>query len=310
MAEISTTLKFITKSNNIHGDRYDYSLVVYINNHTKVKIICREHGVFEQYPWNHIKGHGCLKCSVISSNLKKLKKHTDKFLFKSQSIHGNKYDYSKVNYTRIKNKVEIICPRHGSFSQSADSHMRGSICPRCNWDVFANLYKSSKETFIKKADLIHNNKYDYSQITYINNNTKIKVVCPKHGEFHQTPASHLMRCGCPQCQESHGEKRIAIILKNNDIEFIKEKTFPTCKIERLLRFDFYISKLNLLIEYHGKQHFKEYKWFGGLPCFINLVKNDKYKERWATENKIFLQIYKYTDKWDYIEGDILKLIKG
>lgn len=121
---------FVNIAREVHGNKYDYSQSVYVNNKTPIKIICPIHGEFMQSPYHHLCGHGCILCgfdktkSAITSN-------TDAFIEKAIQIHGNKYDYSKVNYTGNKNKVEIICPQHGSFFQTPDSHLSGRGCNQC-----------------------------------------------------------------------------------------------------------------------------------------------------------------------------------
>jgi len=121
----NTIGNFITKSNEIHDNKYDYSLAEYINAITKVKIICKEHGVFIQKPNDHLSGYGCPICAGnIKSNVKE-------FIIKSNEIHDNKYDYSLVNYSNAHSKVKIICKEHGLFSQKPNSHLRGRGCPIC-----------------------------------------------------------------------------------------------------------------------------------------------------------------------------------
>lgn len=118
--------EFIEKSKFIHDDKYDYSKVIFINAYEKVEIICPEHGSFWQAPYSHVNDHGCPKCFGT------FKKSTEDFIKEAIEIHGNKYDYSKVEYSINKNKVEIICPKHGSFFQRPDSHIcRENGCPKC-----------------------------------------------------------------------------------------------------------------------------------------------------------------------------------
>lgn len=122
---------FIEKSKKIHNNKYDYSLVEYKNARTKVKIICPEHGIFEQNPDTHLKGHNCLKCSItINSDNQTYDNNT--FIKKAISIHSNNYDYSKTNYIRSKEKVLIICPEHGYFYQMPYNHLLGKGCKKCN----------------------------------------------------------------------------------------------------------------------------------------------------------------------------------
>jgi len=185
-----TTEEFIEKTKAIHGDKYDYSLVDYKNNKIRVKIVCPEHGPFEQSPNNHLQGKGCPGCSG------NIKLTTEKFIKKAKAVHGNKYDYSLVEYKNAKTKVKIVCRVHGSFKQTPHGHLKGYGCPECGGSK-----RLTTEKFIKKAKAVHGNKYDYSLVEYKNTYTKVKIICPIHGIFEQTPGSHLNGCGCPKCKQ-------------------------------------------------------------------------------------------------------------
>ncbi|WGZ93393.1 MAG: DUF723 domain-containing protein [Candidatus Thiothrix putei] len=124
-----TTKEFIKRSREVHSDRYDYSKVEYVNNKTKVVIICPEHGDFEQSPNSHLSGIGCPHCANESKKLTQ-----ESFIQKANEVHDNKYDYSKVEYTHSATKVEIICPIHGAFEQTSYNHLRGSGCPHCGYE--------------------------------------------------------------------------------------------------------------------------------------------------------------------------------
>ena len=130
--------EFIEKAKEVHGDKYDYSKVEYVNNHTKVCIICPEHDEFWQTPNNHVHGQGCPYCYKQGigkkiKNEKRIKIKTIKkdFVEKAKEIHGDKYDYSKVNYINRNTKVCIICPEHGEFWQTPKNHLCGQGCPHC-----------------------------------------------------------------------------------------------------------------------------------------------------------------------------------
>ena len=182
--------EFIKTSNIIHNNTYDYSKVNYINNHTKICIICPEHGEFWQTPLNHTQGKGCPFCS----GTKKLT--TDVFIQKANNIHSGKYDYSKVEYIKSNRKVCIICPIHGEFWQTPNSHLGGNGCSKCS-----KKKKYTTEEFIKNAKKIHGEKYDYSKVNYINNETPVCIMCPEHGEFFKRPSEHLLKAsGCPYCK--------------------------------------------------------------------------------------------------------------
>ena len=128
-----TKEEFVEESQKAHGDKYDYSKVNYVNNHTKVCIICPEHGEFWQIPKNHIyRKHGCPKCAS-DKNGKRCRLTTEEFIHKAKEIHGEKYDYSKIDYINMKSKVSIICPEHGEFFQTPSHHIIMKCgCPKCN----------------------------------------------------------------------------------------------------------------------------------------------------------------------------------
>lgn len=120
------SLDFISTSKEIHNNKYDYSKVVYTNNHTKVCIICPEHGEFWQTPNKHASlKQGCPKCA--NKNIT-----TEEWIEKAKAVHGYKYDYSKVNYINNRQKITIICPQHGEFVQTPDKHLQKQGCPKCN----------------------------------------------------------------------------------------------------------------------------------------------------------------------------------
>jgi len=128
-----TTKQFIKESKEIHGNRYDYSKVSYTNRNKSVEIICPTHGSFLQPAKSHLIGRGCHTCAILN-NSQSRRKDINHFIEKSKVIHGNKYDYSKSLYTTSKNRIEIICPTHGSFLQSPSSHMKGHGCRKCGYD--------------------------------------------------------------------------------------------------------------------------------------------------------------------------------
>lgn len=265
-----TTEDFIRRAREIHGDKFDYSLVEYVKAETKVKIICPIHGVFEQTPSKHLyMGHGCPKCGREESRrLTSLTKETflerayakfgDKFTYhfdlditfsaqypiritcpihgdfilkagnflknkwwcgacgetspktkrigltqfieKSKLVHGDKYDYSKVNYIDANTKVTIICPTHGEFLSIPIYHYGASKkgCAKCTGKIRKD---KQLESFLQEVPKVHNYKYDYSLVTEWDTcGTKVNIICPIHGVFEQAPYQHLnMGQGCPKC---------------------------------------------------------------------------------------------------------------
>lgn len=200
-----TNEQVISEFKKIHGDAYDYSKVNYKGAKEKVCVICKKHGEFLISPDKHLSGQGCQKCSIEN------KSNAKYFLEKSILLHNNYYDYTKVKYINNHTKVCITCPEHGDFWIMPNSHLKGNGCQKCkakekelSKSVEIELKKkrtieNRKENFLKKAKQIHNNKYDYSKVNYVNSKTKVCIVCPEHGEFWQTPNAHLSGKGCKKC---------------------------------------------------------------------------------------------------------------
>lgn len=123
---------------------------------------------------------------------------TKDFIEKAKKVHGDKYDYSKVNYERSTIKVCIICPEHGEFQQSPNAHLRGQGCPKCPRKKRASKFDT--ESFIAEARKIHGNMYDYSKTILKNVQDKVTITCPIHGDFKQRIYDHLKGNGCPLCR--------------------------------------------------------------------------------------------------------------
>jgi hypothetical protein len=296
--EQSTTNQFIEKAQKVHGNKYDYSNVVYLNAFSKVEIKCPLHGIFLQKPNSHLNGCRCPYCFGTP------KLTTSQFIEKAQKVHGNKYDYSNVVYLSTHEKVKIICKIHGEFSQTPASHLQGTGCNVCSRNKRYTI-----NSFINESNIIHNKKYDYSFITeYKDNKSKVCIKCPKHGKFLQRPDGHLLGQGCPHCNSSYGEIKILNFLKNNNIEFISQKTFVDCinpKSNTKLKFDFYLPNQNILIEYDGEQHYKMGALIKGKHLtteheFKEIQFRDKLRNEYSKNNNIKLLRIKYT-KFNQIE---------
>jgi hypothetical protein len=241
---------FINKSNIIHNNKYNYELVNYINSKTKVKIICDEHGIFEQIPSGHLFGKGCLKCSIKNKTLT-----TDKFIEKANELHNNRFDYSLVNYINSYTKVKIVCKEHGIFEQNPSSHLNGQTCRRCV-DIENTL--TTKE-FIEKANEVHNNKFNYSLVEYINNITDVKIICPTHGVFNQKPSNHLSGNGCNNCSID--------LVRSNEY-------FDKCNLKFNNKYDYSLvnyvnnkTKVDIICPEHGifQQTMKNHLKYDGCP---------------------------------------------
>lgn len=119
---------------------------------------------------------------------------TEEFIKKAREVHGDKYDYSKVEYVKSKAKVTIICPEHGEFLQTPQKHLYGQGCPKCG-----HKSELTTEEFIKKAREVHGDKYDYSNVEYVDAKTNVCIICKQHGVFWQRPSHHTAGRGCKKC---------------------------------------------------------------------------------------------------------------
>jgi len=299
-----TKEQFLEKANKIHSDKnYQYP-DKYINSRTKIRIICPIHGEFFQTPNCHLNGHGCQLCAR-EENGKHCRGTTEEFIAKANEIHKNKYDYSKVDYVDAFTKIKIICPVHGEFTQRPNSHLSGYGCEKCGILVCMEVNRSNTNNFIERAKLKHNNIYDYSKVIYHNNITKVIIICPKHGEFLQDPMGHLTGHGCPTCRNSRGEEKIKDILKDNGIKYEPQKRFDDCRGKKNpLPFDFYLLDYNILIEYDGKQHFKETHCWEDLKT---IQERDAIKTAYCKANNIPLIRIRYDED---IEQRVLELLKS
>ena len=190
--------KFIDKCIKVHGLRFDYSKTKYERSTKHVTIICREHGEFSQTPDRHLRSiHGCPVCSKEAIS-KANNIGLNGFLERARNKHKSKYNYSKVNYIDSATEVEIICPEHGSFFRTPNSHIHGGAgCNKC-----AGVPTYDTEYFIERAKEAHKDRdsdYDYSRVEYKGAKTPVEIICKNHGSFWQDPHEHLKPHGCPEC---------------------------------------------------------------------------------------------------------------
>jgi len=204
MSRKLTQEEVIKQFNEVHGDKYDYSKMQYVDNATKVCIICPEpgHGEFWQSPNHHKSGRGCPKCGKAASAAAQ-RLTQEKVIEQFNKTHPDKYDYSKMIYVDASTKVCIICPEpgHGEFWQSPSHHKSGRGCSDCANAACAAAQRMSKEEVIKQFNEAHPDKYDYSKVEYVDARTQVCIICPEpgHGEFWQTPDNHKRGQGCPEC---------------------------------------------------------------------------------------------------------------
>ena len=286
---------FIQEAKEIHGSKYDYSKVAYVNNQTKVCIICPTHGEFWQTPNHHLHGSGCPKCYKHSER----KLTQEQFLKRTKEKLGEIYDLSKIKYEGYYKPVTLKCPLHGTFIKKSVDILKGHGCPLCGNNKRNCGKKYTKEDFIVKAKCIHGNKYDYSKVEYVNSKTKVRIICPTHGEFWQSPDKHLIGNGCPRCS-------ISISNKENEIKEFINKTLHLDVVSRdktqinPYEIDLFVPSKNIAIEYDGLiWHSEKFK------------DNKKYhiNKTICCEKKGIRLIHIFEDEWLYNEKIVKSKIK-
>lgn len=298
-----TQEKFISEAREVHESKYNYDKVKFINTIRKVIITCPEHGDFPQTPNKHLSGQKCPRCAP------NFKGTTESFIAKAIEIHGKKYSYDNTKYAGNHGKVFITCPIHGDFEQSPANHTHKTIpqgCPKCS-----GRYPLNTDEFVLRANEKHSFYYDYSKVVYESMTSKVIIICPFHGEFEQQSSVHLNGSGCQKCRLSKGEQKIQKALKELEVQFEQQYSFPDCRFINPLPFDFLIriGENQFLIEFNGEQHYRPVK-FGGLAdnnaddIFKVVKRRDLIKREYANKNSIPLLIIKQ-DGTDRI-SDIIK----
>lgn len=189
---------FVDAAAAVHDVKYDYSEVVYVNNSTLVKIMCRScGGSFQMRPSHHLVGSGCPACWVNS-----ITRTTEAFVERALASHGDAFDYSRCSYVNSQTKITIGCKSCGLwFQQIPNNHVRGVGCPNCSRRRGDHKrLAASAATFIERARLVHGDKYDYSNVVYKGNAASVSILCLScKGVFEQSPGNHLAKKGCTNC---------------------------------------------------------------------------------------------------------------
>ena len=229
---------------------------------------------------------GCQKCyDKRRGNTTRL--DTDGFIEKAKKVHGDKYDYSKVDYKTNKVKVCVICPKHGEFFIRPDKHLSGGQgCDKCADEKNGISKRLTQEQFIEKANLQHHNKYDYSKSKYLKGDENVTITCPEHGDFVQKAGMHLLGSGCQKCNESHLEREVEEFLITNNIKFESQKRFEWLGRQSL---DFYLPDYNVAIECQGSQHYDK-TLYNGWNIFdtSTVIERDIRKNNLCKINKVKL----------------------
>lgn len=257
-----TTLEFIEKAKNIHNNIYDYSLVNYVNNKINVEIICKTHGIFEQRPDMHLQGQGCIRCSKTSTY--------EDFVEKSNIIHNNRYLYPKFIWNSNKDKIDIVCEKHGTFKQIINDHLNGSGCPICNKNIL------TQDVFFNSVD---KTKYNYDKCIF-KNTSKIIITCKIHGDFEQNINDHYYGSGCPKCTTNKYITTEMFIEKAKKLHHNKYDY-------SLVDYKNNTSKIIIICDIHGIFKQSPRHHLSGCGCPIcNLSKGEKEIKKYLDDNKI------------------------
>lgn len=206
MSKRLTLQDFIEKSCAVHGQQYDYSAVEYKGNKTKVRIRCKKHdSLFFIVPSSHMRGSGCSKCGYEKVS-ESLSSNVQEFIKKATFLHGDRYDYSRVEYKGSTTKVDLYCNKHNTmFSMSPTNHLSGQGCPTCGIESAAKLHTRDTEQFVGMAQQVHGALYDYASVEYTKSEVSVEIGCRSCGEmFQQKPAAHLAGHGCNKCGYARG----------------------------------------------------------------------------------------------------------
>lgn len=292
MAKRLTTPEFIDKSTAIHGDRYCYSKSVYVRSSEKVTIICREHDEFFQAPNKHLLGRGCPICAGNQPET------TKSFTKKAVAVHGDLYDYSLVEYKGNKKHVTIICCKHGEFKQAPSDHTnQKSGCPKCKFEKIGDIRRFTQSQFIAQANEVHDEKYNYSKVTYVTSDLKVVITCCRHGDFEQQANSHLRGAGCPDC----GNDRIGDKCRKTLSEFIFDAQKMHGDTYLYQNSEYVDAKTPVIItcQKHGDFPQNPSRHTAGAGCQLCANEASSAKQRKTTAKFIVEAVAKHGDRYEY-----------
>ena len=239
-----TQEEFVARAKKVHGDsRYDFSRARYVNNHTKVEVICPKHGSWMVTPNNFLNGSGCPKC--VGRNITQAE-----FERRANEIHKGKYDLSRTRYVNNSTKIEVVCPEHGSWWVTpANFLLRKSGCPKCGKEKVSRALSMTQKQFEARVREIHGNKYDLSRAWYVNDATKVEVMCPEHGSWWVRPNGLFYGKGCPECgsAKASNSRRLAPVEFEKRVREIHGDKYDLSRI----RYVNIATKVEIVCPEHG-----------------------------------------------------------
>ena len=297
--------EFFEIINNKFGGKFDLSNVIYTGTDSDIIIGCPNHGeqIVNAGQFKRTK-FGCPYCG----GTKKLTQ--EMFLNLIPESHKTEYDLSNTIYKTRQDYITVGCKVHGEFSIKADNFIIGQGCPKCRYIKSAKAIRGNIEDILESFKITHNNKYTYEEIEPFKSRikTKIKIICPDHGEFIQPIDRHYKGHGCPICKSSKGELAIIKILEELKIDYINEYSFKDLKKEcssKPLRFDFYLPKYNTCIEFDGRHHFEKIE---GREKLEETLHRDNLKNDYCKINNIKLLRLNYKME-NYGENELRTFLK-
>lgn len=291
------TKNFIKKAIEKHGDRFDYSKTIFVNTTTKIKVICRKHGVYEQLPLNHLR-QDCPKCA-IEKEVERKRNNKEVFFSKLSKEKLEKYDYSLLEQFNYSFKGKFICKRHGIFKQTIKNHLESNGCPQCGKEISKNKNSRVEKHFnniLKNCPKIYELNVDKKDLP-TNQSDKIKCKCKYHGIFYKSICELKKGYYCQKC-------RFKGYSKTEFVNFCKNRGKEKAIIYLIKIFDekevFY--KIGITSN-TIKERFRKLNFKTGYNYEIINFKEDKPSKIWDMENKNKKKLKKYRYSPDnYFEG--------
>lgn len=313
--------EFIRRSILKHSNKFNYDKVVYINSKTNVILLCNIcNTYFQQIPIKHMSGRGCKICNRKRTTINMTTTLTE-FINRSKEYHGDSYEYDKVSINSIDKNVQIKCKFHNEyFLQSYMRHMNGSGCYKCSLLSRGTIRRTTLSIFIEKSQQIYgHNIFDYSNVNYQGNKTKIKLRCIKHDTIFMTsPSKHyIKRGGCPKCKISNFSVPALQWLKLIEQSFgLPIRTALSPKGEYIIsnsryKADGYCKWVDTILEFHGCYYHghncAKYKNYNNVNKLVNKTFGELYDKTIERSKFIRFQGYKLIEIW---ECEFIELISG
>lgn len=328
--------EFLERAISVHNNVYDYTKTKFINIRSEITVNCPIHGDFTVLAKSHIykridastgvPSGSCPKCASLIVYKNRANKAPaicdDEIIAKYKHLYPKYTFKDKVERVWIISKrtkrhyqkriITFECPQHGIQKVPWRPNVVESqkdICLSCS----VERKRMPENIFLDKLKNKYGDSVDYTKVVYVNVSTPVTLICPTHGEFSAVPGDLLKKqriIACKKCSGSNGEELIRRFLVLNKIEYVRQYRLPAFKTRRIYyRYDFYLPKLNLLIEFDGAQHFVPIKMWGGVEYLRYRQMHDEIKNKFARTYNIPLLRISYKDK-DNIAKLLIKFISS